>query len=210
MKRKGLGILTTGTIILLGALGITVGMFIYWLFTFKIHIFQRIIEEYHYNRVQEIPLTIISSDYEGESFVEKFNKAYYGFYSENEIKNFKETVKSNTTAQVGEAYWWSLIIKDLYFGRYVGEGCTAYRDVLPGTGEVPNVYVCICSDKCPRAGEIAIKDVEDVNCNDSKVLAFCLGSLTVNITFFNDTFPFPLTFNGGNEFITKMVFNAYA
>lgn len=207
MRRKGVGLLAIGIAILLGGLAITAIMFIFWLFTFKIHIFQRIIEEYHYNRVQEIPLTIISSDYEREGFVEKFNKAYYGFYSQQEIENFKEVVKKNTTAQVGEAYWWYLVIENLRIGKSPYELCRV-REIIEKSELPPyeETRYCYCSG-CPIYKKVK---AEIYSCEAVLPLSECLGSLTVNITFFNDTFPFPLVFNGIDDFIARMVFNAYA
>lgn len=208
MKRKG-SLFILAIAVLLGMLSITMLTFIYWLFTFKIHIFEIIIEEYHYNRVQEIPLTIISSDYEGESFVERVNKAYYGF----EIGNLKNSVRETTIQQVGEEYWWSIVIGNLYFGKIAGEDCVVSFDMsIDG-----RFLYCKCSEGCPLSGRIvATKDTsipeippQPFYCNKPELLVICLGSLTVNVTFFNDTFPFPLVFNGSDKFITEMMFNAY-
>ncbi|MEM5854585.1 MAG: hypothetical protein QW228_09535 [Candidatus Aenigmatarchaeota archaeon] len=205
MRRKGL-LLESG-LLLLGSTVITMMLFVLWLLNFKIHIYQRIIEEFHYNRVQEIPLAIISSDYQKEAFVEKINKAYYGFYSEDEIENFKKTVKSNATEQVGESYWWMLNIENLYFGRIYGEGCRV-REIIEKSELPPyeETRYCYCSG-CPINKKVK---AEIYSCEVVLPISECLGSLTINITFFNETFPFPLTFNGSSKFVTEMRFNAYA
>jgi len=197
MRRKGL-LLESG-LLLLGSTVITMMLFVLWLLNFKIHIYQRIIEEFHHNRVQEIPLAIISSDYQKEAFVEKINKAYYGFYSEDEIDEFKKVVKDITIAQVGKAYIWEVSIEKYLFS--MEEGC--YVIIEYGSGAT----CCKCSDECP----VKIEYCLPTSLPPCKLtLADCLGSLTINITFFNETFPFPLTFNGSSKFVTEMRFNAYA
>jgi len=149
LRRKG-GIFLIGLAVLLGFIGITGGMFIYWLTTFKIHIYQVIIEVYHYNRVQEIPLALISSDF-GKPFVERVNRVYYGFEEGSGLKNeVEETVKK----QLGEACWWKVNIRGIEFESQPGDSA-------------------------------------------------------ITMIFFNETFPFPLVFNGSN-FVTEMRFNAYA
>ncbi|MFH8120422.1 MAG: hypothetical protein QXS37_06475, partial [Candidatus Aenigmatarchaeota archaeon] len=195
MRRKGL-LLESG-LLLLGSTVITMMLFVLWLLNFKIHIYQRIIEEFHHNRVQEIPLAIISSDYQKEAFVEKINKAYYGFYSEDEIDEFKKVVKDITIAQVGEAYTWEISIEKYSFSK---TGC----DVI--VWPEYNLICYKCSDECP----VEIEYCVDPSLPYELTLADCLGSLTINITFFNETFPFPLTFNGSSKFVTEMRFNAYA
>jgi len=207
LRRKG-GIFLIGLGILLGFIGITSGMFIYWLTTFKIHIYQVIIEEYHYNRVQEIPLALISSDFEGEPFVERVNKASYGFLSQEEFDNFRDTVKNTVIRQVGKAYRWSVDIEDMMFGVQPQEGCRVelWESVYtPPEGQPRVIYKCKCSEECELANEF----VGDPPCDNFQYLARCMGSLAINITFFNETFPFPLVFNG-SCFMTKMRFNAYA
>ena len=207
MRRKG-GIFLIGLAVLLGFIGITGGMFIYWLTTFKIHIYQVIVEEYHYNRVQEIPLALISSDFEGKSFVERVNKAYFGFYSEEEKKEFEKGVSEIVTEQVGEGYWWSLSTENVSFSSVLLE-IGSCRVIESHPHSVPVGTICQCSDECPNAGEIVALFPSYTSCDKPSILARCMGSLTINITFFNETFPFPLVFNG-SCFMTKMRFNAYA
>lgn len=207
MRRKG-GFVLLGVVLFIGFTAGSIIGFIYWLTHFKIHLYQVIIEEYHYNRIQEIPLATISSDFDGENFVEKVNKVYYGFYSQGEVDSFRSKVKDIVIKQVGEGYGWSLVISNLYFGTERGEECRIVSDQVYDSSKR-----CICSSECPGHPNepLGVASIYD-ECEEvfADKLPYCLGSLTINITFFNDTFPFPLVFNGSDKFIARMVFNAYA
>ncbi len=207
---KGGAILTFAAIAAIGTLVFFLATLIYFL-NFKVQIFQYIMEEYHYNKVQEIPLALISSDFNKESFVEKFNKAYYGFYSEDEFKDFVSCVRKNITAQVGEKYFLVIRSSGLSFGTPFYEGCRVVTGTIYG-----GIKECKCSDECP-CHNVNGEDICPVmstlvgrNCEDVLPVTKCYRSLfVINITYINETFPLPLVFNGTN-FTTTMKFEAYA
>ncbi|MEM5790450.1 MAG: hypothetical protein QXP77_00100 [Candidatus Aenigmatarchaeota archaeon] len=215
MKKGGIFILASVVIVL--SIPITIIMFIYWLYTFRIHIFWIITEMYHYNRLQEIPLALISSDFKNESFVEGVNKAYYNFYSVYEVE---ENVNKILKKQVGEAYGLYIRINGMGFHLEEYGDCNVFSKHSVGD------FYCFCTQECPRGGyEVPISDEIVDKCYDEENFAECLDSeclkgilplrecigeksLSKNITYFYDTFPFPLVFNG-STFIEKMWFEAY-
>jgi len=69
-----------------------VGLVVVFFYFFKFHISITIIDEYRWNKVQEVPLSLLSMDVEGESFVTKVNKIYYKFEPEDKLDEVKEMV----------------------------------------------------------------------------------------------------------------------
>ncbi len=222
--KKG-GIVLIAAVIIVLAIPLTLGMFVYWLYNFKIHIFLKIIEVYHYNRIQEVPLALISSDFGSESFVEKVNKVYYNLSSSTAKRMFIKGVKETIKKQIGEAYKLDIRIDDIEFGMEEYEECTVFVSGLRFSG-----FECKCTDKCPlqlviyipekvvidceqeaieRGDESYLYECLEMYCSQKLPLEKCFGeALNITITYFRDTFPFPLVFNGSN-FVEKMWFEAY-
>ena len=197
--------LLLGTVFLLLSIPIVIVIFIWWILNFRIHIYVTIIETYHYNRIQEVPLSVISSDFKGESFINGLNKAYFGFFSDNQKTEWKNSIKEIVDKQLGGVRGWNLAIEDIPIG--FEEGC---RVMAAEKVRHPVYYVkCKCSDECGERKGVIVDVVHRASdCFKPENLAKCLGIWNINVTFFSETYFVPLAFNG-SAFSTTMRFNAY-
>jgi len=151
-------------------------------------------------------LSVISSDFKGESFINGLNKAYFGFFSDNQKTEWKKNIKEIVDKQLGGVHGWNLAIEDIPIG--FEEGCKVVVEKVcrPGYG---CYFKCNCSDECgERKGETVDRVDHASDCYKPENLAKCLGIWNINVTFFSETYFIPLAFNG-SIFSTTMRFNAY-
>ena len=148
-------------------------------------------------------MSVISSDFKGESFIKGLNKAYFGFFSDNQKTEWKKNIKEIVDKQLGGVYGWNLAIENILIG--IEEGCKVVAEEVSHV----DVVICKCSDECgERKGEIVDVVHRVSDCFKPENLAKCLGIWNINVTFFNETYFIPLAFNG-LSFSTTMRFNAY-
>ena len=189
--------MTFAAIAAIGTLVFFLATLIYFL-NFKVQIFQHIIDEYHYNTIQEVPLALISSDIGGEAFIERFNKAYF-FGGADGLKDEVTTILKRQFPKLEEKLLTFIIkagdldLSTFEFGNPAC-GCNIY---IIGSGWV-------CNQEC---GAYAGKSCSTPTGEPSEM--YCHPSLMVNVSYFHGIFPLPLVFNGTN-FTTTMRFEAYA
>lgn len=93
---KGGIIIGTLTGIVLGV-AIAIASVLIFFYVFKVHVEIQIREQYVWNKVQEMPLDLLSMDIEGEPFVSRMNKVYYEFIDKD---SFKTEVNDKTLRQI--------------------------------------------------------------------------------------------------------------
>lgn len=161
---------------------------------FKYHVSLEIKDEYRWNKVQVVPMNLLTIDVGNESFVSRMNKAHYGFADETQL--------------LDETH--DMLNKQLYYG------------LTPGT--YPFGYVISISNKTISETQFSGCKCKLVNlrwrcsndCAFSKKGNLCekwvLGNrlpapekcFEVGTVYYKASYPFPLTFNGTDKFIDIM------
>ena len=83
-KKGGIGVAILVAVI---AVAIVFGGILYFFFVFKAHATLVARDEYIWNKVQELPLSLLSMDVGEESFVSRMNKVYYELADKDLLKD---------------------------------------------------------------------------------------------------------------------------
>lgn len=198
MKRKG-GIFVSMIMLLVVYLFACAVVLVFFYF-FKYHITTTVLDEYKWNKVQEVPLGLFSMDIDGESFTSKMNKVYYGLEPEDEfVKKMHEDV-------INQQLFYQFPSDKRPFGYVVSVGDITISEmkVDPNCRCVrSDATHCYCSDECPKAGEPCGREVPwwiftKVECDPS----LC-SHTKIELS---EKFPFPLTFDGTDRFTDLMLY----
>jgi len=184
------------------AVALVFGSVLYFFYVFKVNATLGIRDEYIWNKVQDVPLSLLSVDVDGESFVTSANKAYYDLLDKIQ---FQDSVKSIITEQlfylVGEenrAFGYSFFV----FGTKIDEqppdfgGSSCKCDKPQGSSGIVVYYGC--NNDC--IGK------EDKNCGfwvgttDYTDHTICFNTIEI----YESEYPVPLTFNGTDKFVDTM------
>lgn len=170
---------------------------------FKFQITKTILDLYNWNKVQEIPLDLLSVDIDDESLVSRVNKVYHGKLDENELKDWMdETISKQLFYFFGETkYPLTTVIHvgDIEITKYL-KGCGCYIS----DGNIWETYTCTA--ECPRAGEVCWK--ETIATMGQKPTAkdhnWCMDVDKVTELQYSAKFPFPLTFDGTDKLVDEL------
>lgn len=188
MKKKG-GIFV-GMIMMFVIYLFAIGIVVVFFYFFKFHITITVLDEYRWNKIQEVPLSLFSMDVDGEPFVSGANKIIYGFEAKSELDEIKERVNDQ-----------------LYF---------AFGDVPPNMGYILTIGEVTVSESrfpdcdCKLTG-LAWGCTND--CAPDKRGKPC-GQYEPELCFdigrreYSASYPFPLAFNGTTKFIDGLSYDA--
>jgi len=199
-NEKGIGLSAT-LIIGFAIYTLIILLVVIFFLLFQYNVELEIRDEYLWNKVQDVPLNLLSLTFDREPFVSKMNKFYYGFLTEDEKNDFIDETRTIITDQLFYLYTgcppdcpigYVIRISDILISQTKTVGCQCKR---------VHATRCECSGECPNAGKSCgvevkwgpfTKVVED----DGK----CYKGIE-----FGAEFPFPLAFNGTNK-LTYPVF----
>ena len=205
MKQKG-AIFVSMIMLLIVYLAACAVVFIFFHF-FKYHIIKTVLDEYRWNKIQEIPLALFSMDIDRESFTLKMNKIYYELEPEDEfVTKMHEDV-------INQQLFYQFPPDKRPFGYFITIGKTTLsevKEVQPNCecevrsdcGDPPWYY---CSDDC--GSPCTNCGVEDRFGNIWPDERFCYPT---EAKFYAEEYPFPLTFNGTERFIESLSYEATA
>lgn len=203
--RKG-GIFVS-MIILLVIYLFAVAIVLVFFYFFKFHITTTVLDEYRWNKIQEVPLDLFSIDVDGEQFVSKMNKIYHKFEPEDQLDKVKKMVNSQLYFAFGD------VPPNIGYILTIGEVTVSQSD-YPDCGCKPAVEYFSVTYKCQ--GGCAL-DLEGED---------CVGGYTYNqmgtpqaypdpkkcfyvgLVEYHGDYPFPLTFNGTDKFIAGLSYDA--
>lgn len=176
---------------------------------FKYHITLVIRDQYIWNKVQEVPLSLFSTDIDGESFINKANKAYYGFNDKGEFMGLIKNIINSTIFYDYNVEYRPFAYSVNIFGTTVSEGyvtpsggCKCDKIIAYGS----NIYYYGCSDGCAvdkqgrPCGEKKDATWDDRSSWDTRDDMLCYETNKEN-TIYEVSYPVPLTFNGTNKLI---------
>ena len=200
MTRTKKGSIFLSMIMLLVVYLFAVAIVVVFFYFFKFHIITTILDEYRWNKVQEVPLDLFSMDVNGESFVSRMNKIYYGFIDMEPTK-----IKLR-----------DIIHKQLFYS-YTGTKYPYEYFITIGNLSFTGQSDCTCNGKMfahftgawTCSGGCGL--YKDENC--AKVWFYIPPSQPIYVpdsskcfgkteAIYNAAYPFPLTFNGTNNLIT--------
>jgi len=180
---------------------VTVLSFFYF---FKFQITLVIKDQYLWNKIQEVPLDLLSMNLDGERFVCRINKVYY-LGGDEEKKQLREQIEGNISKQLfyfleGAQYPLKAVIYigEIKITKYL-EGCELLEE-YQGSGW----WKFYCSDDC---GENAGKGILVQSYALKPSLGFCLYMTETPIEY-SAKYPFPLTFNGIDKFVDELSYDA--
>jgi hypothetical protein len=202
MKNKGF---FEGVIMMFVIYLFAVAIVVVFFYFFKYHITITMLDEYKWSKVQEVPLDLLSIDLNGESFVSKMNKVYYGFYDSSKLRD-------ETKEYVYNQFFYSLggNPKGIIFSVDIGNlnivsaksPCTCNDNRLFGTALQHNRY--LCSDNCV---DVTGKSLGGRSCETWDTWGRLRGDIKKCVyseSYYSAGFPFPLTFNGTENFIDSL------
>jgi len=186
-------------------------VFVFFYF-FKFHVITTILDEYRWNKIQEVPLSLLSADLDGESFVYRVNKVHY-LGSDAEKNQLKDKINDFLTEQLfhyfpGTEYPFRVIIKvdgieaitKYLTGCRVVEGsCASETDEF---GVSVTMCHCYCSADCGYNKNkcLTYYKVKQGECWSYSVS----GCISREAVVYSAKYPFPLTFNGTDKFIDEL------
>ncbi len=201
--KKIVGIFTP----ILGALWIIFVVFFYF---FKFHVTTTILDEYRWNKVQELPLSMLSIDLKGESFISRLNKVHH-LQSSNEKdalqKDLEDTIqKQMFQAFTAQQYPFKARIKigQIEITTQFVESCDIeeYDCVTEGFPAVTKCD-CKCSADCGVNANKKLTSTKIENCYFYYELDDCIIRKPVVYTA---KFPVPLFFNGTDNFVEELYY----
>jgi len=194
--RKSISFLT-GIIAMIGAYLFVIIIVLIFFYFFKFHVTVVIQEQYLWNKLQEVPMSLLSMSLDDESFVSRMNRVFYGFDEEEWLRDrIDDIILKQVFYLYGEITEYPLTFVISINGIQITEhlvGCHVYgKDVGPLLDE------CYCSDEC---GTNAGKYLGDhLNCEWAYSVDLCLYTTGTRVEY-SAEFPFPLAFNGTDNFI---------
>jgi hypothetical protein len=159
------------------------------------------LDEYRWNKVQEVPLDLLSMDIDRESFISKMNKVFYKKLDEDQLKNKIDKIISDQlfylTGGVQRPFDISINIGGIKITKEL-PGCTVYEDPMQ-----EGVWTCRCSANCakPEGTDVGSFD-KSGQC--APLINLCISSVS---SVYSAKFPFPLTFNGTDKFVDELSYN---
>ena len=198
-SKKGVAV---GAAILIAVIGVAIvfGAVLYFFYVFKAHATLEAREEYVWNKVQEMPLSLLSMDIDKESFVSKMNKVYYSKEDANQLKTQLNKMIMNQLFYE----WYSTT--EYPYKYFINVGGFSFS----GAGE------CACSGPwhAPVTGEYKCNSDCGVKAGESCSVVVLEGLFGLkayvpsnrkcygkNVTKYGASYPFPLTFNGTDDVI---------
>ena len=183
---------------------VTVLAFFYY-FKYQITLVMR--DQYSWNKFQEVPLNLLSVDIGDESFVSRMNKVYYfGDGDEKEqLKNEVDNIIKKQIFPVGVAP----ASAEIMIGDIEITHKTPSTLIVPGCEIVTGlcsagVCDCICGNECPLAGKYLGSVLGGHKCKLLDVYQCLSGEIP---KIYSAMFPFPLVFNGKDEFVDVISYN---
>jgi len=178
---------------------VTVLAFFYY---FKYQITLVIQEQFLWNKIQEVPLDLLSMTLDGEMLVSKVNKVYYGYGDGSKLKDIIDGNISRQLFYFFEETEYPLKavinIGGISLSTYL-EGCKLLEESCG-----VNCWKFTCSDKC---GSNEGKYIEVVQYAMKPSLDFCFYTTKTRIEY-SAKYPFPLTFNGTDKFVDELSYEA--
>jgi len=196
MSKKGL--IGEGIVAILLGAGIAIASVLIFFYVFKVDIELQMREHFIWNKVQEVPLDLLSMDVDGEPFVVYANKVYYGLIKDK--NQFRISVHDKINNQifyffeeVGEEHPFSYEI--YIFDVLIDEKPAWFDPGGCGCTEIEGGLVYLCNDECgAKAGEFCGFDVGfDSLCFDT-------------VEKYQAEYPVPLTFDGTNDLVDKIFY----
>jgi len=196
-----------GLIIVVIGLIFVFGGVLYFFFVFKAHATLEARDEYVWNKFQEMPLGLLSMDIDNESFVSRMNKIYYKFIDMESTRiKLKDIIHKQlfyfyTTTEYPYEYF--ITIGNLSFTEeadcYCKGGWFAYN-----TGDWTCSGSCGLHDgeNCARVWARIPPFGAPIYVPDSSK---CLGKWEA---IYSAVYPFPLAFDGTNNLITIISYEA--
>jgi len=189
----GLLIVVIGLIFVLGGV-------LYFFYVFKAHAALEARDEYIWNKVEEVPLDLLSMNIENESFVSRINKIYYGFIDMESTRIklrdiiHKQLFYSYTTTLYPYEYF--ITIGGLSFTGQTGCTCNGQMFAhFTGAWTCSGGCGLYKDENCAKVW-FYIPPSQPIYVPDSSK---CFGKTEA---IYNAAYPFPLTFNGTNNLIT--------
>jgi len=187
-----------------------VALVVVFFYFFKYHITITMIDEYRWNKVQELPLDLLSVDIDGKPFVSGVNRVHY-LGNNDEKEQFKKGMDDTITNQffnylTGAEYPFRATIKVdgiEVITKYVESTCKLeVRDCEEEGIPAEDYCHCYCSDACK------LKNKQLTVSKREKYMA-CIGFDVSDCTirkpvFYSAKFPFPLIFNGTDKFVDEL------
>lgn len=161
---------------------------------------------YVWNKVQDYPMSLLSLDIDGRSFISKINEVYY-LGDETEQNNLRNDIEKIIDGQAfyffGESarnFEFDIQIGKISISQCVG-GC--YCNVWQQMFCDPNTGICypmglagVCSDACPNSVACAAGTWYD------PTVCYAAGYI-----YYRDEYPIPLVFNGTDELVETLSYN---
>jgi len=174
----------------------------FYFFKFQITLYMG--DVYIWNRVQEVPLDLLSMDVDRELFVINGNKVYYGFLDREE---FRDKIQNNINDQLfyftgtenrpfGYSIW--------AFGMKIDEEPVGFEGAACGCTEdrpyTSNAYNC--NDNCAphKRGEYCGWWSGIPGFNDYRDDTVCFDTIET----YQAEYPIPLTFNGTDKLVDEI------
>jgi len=194
------GSIFIGMIIMVAIYIFAVLVVVIFFYFFKYNISIIILDEYRWNKVQEVPLSLLSMDVDGESFISKVNKAYYNILSDEEKKQFQTDSYSIITNQM--FYEYQGIPPEIGFNILIG----SVVKITKGDPDCRCLYSSFtCSDECPEKTRgqdctITMYPGGPPLTDDKK--CFIYGYI-----YYSEKYPIPLVFNGTDKFVDVLSYD---
>jgi hypothetical protein len=193
------GFIEMGIIASVLCVAIAIASVLIFFYFFNVNVELQMREQYIWNKVQDVPMDLLSVDVDGESFVYKVNKVHYKQADETQLKN-----------RMGE-----IINKQLfYFFGGATSSLTAVIRIEDIVITSSNTYIGDCKIEQRGSCEFGRKYYCSADCIDhpDEYLGCYLfpmrpsieECLTAVIDRYSSTFPLPLVFNGTDQFIVTL------
>ncbi len=185
----------TGIMVTIGALLFVIVIVLVFFYFFKFHITLTMMEQYVWNKVQEVPLSLLSMDIGDESFVSRMNKVYY-LGDSDEKEELKNEVDDIVTKQLllgaftRRPYTFLISVCGISLNKEVIEAGDCECERLGG---IPGGPFYECSAGCgPNEGkDCCVRTIAgDCKAEEGDV-TLCFSTKKI----YSGGFPFPLTFN---------------
>jgi len=200
------------------AVVITIASVLIFFFVFKFHVDLQMKETYNWNKIQEIPLSLLSMDVDDQSFVSKMNKIYY-LTDEGDIERdqFKDIIDGNISKQlfyylgsVQHPFEVEINIAGIEISEYL-EGCMIVEGectdkIPPGSGRECH---CFCSGGCGSSSneQLTISKVDENTCNRDYSIDDCIYVIGETVKY-SAKYPFPLVFSGTDKLVDELSYRA--
>ncbi len=181
---------------------IVVVLSFFYFFKYQITLVMR--DVYIWNKVQEVPLSLLSMDINDESFVSRMNKVYYLGDDGEEKKLINEVdyiVSNQLSLESRRPYTFLISVCGISLNKEISEAGEC-KCLKCGGGSCFGGLWYECSDGCgANKGKDCCHKTPFGDCKE--------GGGDVNLCFSTKTtysagFPFPLTFNGTDNFIDSI------